>query len=142
MTVKGLIANLLTPLAPNKTNLCQDSLESLLNFLLDEHVHNLWVMGSAGEDFSSIDTKCEIIRFLDKSKLAFKNVLIGISTSAPSDEDILLANLNDYTSIHGFHFLCYDLKLGDYQYLKRIETLATSFKNLFIFIIIRKEASP
>ena len=135
MRMKGIIANLLTPLAENKTDLCQASLESLLNFLLFENVCNLWVMGSAGEDFSlSRETKCEIIKFFDKSKLPFKNVVIGISTNAPSDEDYLLSNLNDYSSIHGFHFLCYDQKLGDYQYLKRIESLANKLqKPLYLY---------
>jgi len=133
--MKGLIANLLTPLVSTSDNLCTPSLASLLDYLYREDVLNLWVLGSAGEDFAiPMHIKSQIYRFFDESNLMFDNVLLGISTNNPSDEDLLLGCLSNYNSIHGFHFLCYDQKIGDYQYLKRVENLANKLeKPLYLY---------
>lgn len=133
--MKGLIANLLTPLVSTSDQLCHPSIVSLLDYLYTENVLNLWVLGSAGEDFAlPMDIKMQIYKFFDETILKFDRVLLGISTNNPTDEDFLLSSLCNYNSIHGFHFLCYDQKIGDYQYLKRVENLTTKLeKPLYLY---------
>ena len=56
--IQGIVVPIITPLNPDES-LDVDSLKSLVNYLLDNGVHGLWVSGTTGE-FAHLDDKTRL----------------------------------------------------------------------------------
>ena len=132
--MKGIIANLLTPLK-DLDALCDESMHSLLNYLYKNNVKNYFILGSAGEDFSlPFSTKQQVFRFFDRNSLEGENFILGLSCPSMVENDLLLSQLEEFKSISAFHFICYDQKIGDKQYVQQVKYLSeTCPKPLYLY---------
>ncbi len=123
--LKGIIPNLLSPMDKDG-HPDVEGIHSLVNYLLNSGVGGFWVLGSAGEDIHiSHDDRLIMVNETINAINRQVPAIIGLGTS--SYFDILrTCERIDVSKITGFHFLPYDIKMGEGALIRYITKLADS----------------
>lgn len=88
-------------------------IKSLVDFLVGAGVGGLWVLGSAGEDVN-ISQADRVVVANETAKAVDRRVPIVVGLGPSSFHDVIaFVRQADIDRIDGFHYLPYDLKLGD-----------------------------
>jgi 4-hydroxy-tetrahydrodipicolinate synthase len=134
MTVPtGIVPNMVTPMRSDG-HPDPEGIQKLSDFLLRKKVGGIWLLGSAGEDVH-ISQSDRITVANETSRIVDNRipVLVGLGT-APYYDILQFVERTDHDRIAGYHFLPYDLKIGDAGLIRYVTRLAGSLpKPLWLY---------
>tara|TARA_A100001391_G_scaffold204169_1_gene198794 strand:+ start:18999 stop:19889 length:891 start_codon:yes stop_codon:yes gene_type:complete len=120
---QGVIPNMVTPMDA-KGRPDPDSIASLADFLSNSGVGGIWLLGSAGEDVHiAHGDRVTVTRETVAAVNRRVPVIAGLGTS-PFYDIMKFVELSDSDAIAGYHFLPYDLKIGDEALIRYVTKLA------------------
>lgn len=119
----GIVPNMVTPMT-DEGHPDPAAIGRLAEFLVGSKVGGLWVLGSAGEDVHISQEDRAMVA--NEAAAAVDNrvpVLVGLGT-APYYDILRFVERTDHARISGYHFLPYDLKIGDAGLIRYVTRLA------------------
>lgn len=123
LTPTGIVPNMVTPMHDDGRP-DPDGIHRLAEFLVGSKVGGIWVLGSAGEDVHiSQDDRVIVANETARAVADRVPVLIGLGT-APFFDILRFVERADHDHISGYHFLPYDLKIGDAGLIRYVTKLA------------------
>jgi len=134
----GVVPNMVTPMT-NNGHPDLDGIYKLADFLINASVGGIWLLGSAGEDVHLAQDDRLIIA--NETAAAVNNrvpVIVGLGTS--SFYDILnFVDKTDQEHIAGYHYLPFDMKIGESALIQYITKLADHApKPLWLYHNVRR----
>lgn len=123
MTISGIVPNMVTPMTESG-HPDVPGIERLGQFLVNSGVGGIWLLGSAGEDVHiSQQDRIIVTKTLTNTVQNKVPVIVGLGTAPYYDIMNFVENV-DCAHIAGYHFLPYDLKLGDKALVSYVRKIA------------------
>lgn len=119
----GIVPNMVTPMRDDG-HPDPEGIQKLVDFLIGKKVGGIWVLGSAGEDVHiSQDDRVTVANETAKAADNRVPILVGLGT-APFFDILRFVERTDHDRISAYHFLPYDLKIGDAGLIRYVTKLA------------------
>ena len=121
--MKGTVPVVLTPLDQHG-DVDVDSCARLVDFLLDHGVAGLYVLGSAGENILlDLDQRIQVARSMARANRGRAPLIVGCANTAPRNVFRFMESVAS-EQITAFHYIPYDLKIGDERLIHLLTTYA------------------
>ncbi len=121
--IKGVVPVVLTPLKHNG-DIDVQSCANLIDFLVKNGAAGLYILGSASENFLlDFDQRIDVVFAMAEANRGRIPLIAGCANSAPRNVFKFFKSV-EKAPLSGFHFIPYDLKLGDMQLIHLITAYA------------------
>lgn len=110
--IKGVVPIVLTPLKENG-DIDTESCATLIDFLIENGVAGLYILGSAGENFL-LDTeqRIDVVYAMAEANRGRVPLIAGCDNMAPRNVFRFFETVKN-AELSGLHYIPYDLKIGD-----------------------------
>ena len=110
--IKGVVPIVLTPLKQNG-DIDKASCATLIDFLVENGVAGLFILGSASENFLlDIEQRIDVVRAMSEANMGRVPLIAGCSNIAPKNVFRFFEKVTDF-NLAGLHYIPYDLKIGE-----------------------------
>lgn len=121
--IRGVVPVVLTPLEANG-DIDTEGCGRLVEFLIDNGVAGLYVLGSAGENtLLDVEQRITVARAMARANAGRVPLIVGCSNTAPRNVFRFMEAVGT-EPITAFHYIPYDLKVGDERLVAMITEYA------------------
>lgn len=121
--IKGVVPIVMTPLFENG-DIDHDSCKTLINYLVNNGVAGLFILGSASEGFLlDIDQRVEAVKVMSDANNGRVPILVGCAYMAPRMVFEFFKKIEN-EKIDGLHYIPEDLKLGEERLVFQLKSYA------------------
>ncbi|MHC4474181.1 MAG: dihydrodipicolinate synthase family protein [Planctomycetota bacterium] len=121
--MKGVVPIVLTPLKKNG-DIDIESCATLIEFLIENGVAGLYILGSASENFLlDIEQRIDVVCAMAEANRGRVPLIAGCGNMAPRNV-LRFFKAVEKAELSGFHYIAYDLKIGDERLIHLLKAYA------------------